>query len=498
MTTATEIFSNGMAIWRKVYDFHTTWCIIFIQTPIHPWETVAADVSDYYLCIVKTKMMMKRTLHVILLSMICIGVWAQERWTADRCMQYAAVHGHEVRQQMYALDDSRSDQVKAIGEFMPSIEASTGGRYNFGRAINPETNTYTNVSTFYNNYGISASIPVFDGFCRYHELCMAKANVLMGKHALQAKKDETAMRVFKAYIDVCYYQETLVMAQNKREESAMLLHQTRVMAEVGTKGEADVAQMEATHASDDYEVTRQQSLLTNAMLALKGEMNYPADSLLALEPPATEVSIGCMPGITDVYGYANATNPKIKQAEYNVLAARQSLSAARGKLFPSISIGAGISTSYYKTLHRENTASFSSQFRNNAGQYVYASLNIPIFNRLATVSNIRRQRNNLRRAVDNLDHERTELRRLITEAATDCANSRSELVKMERKVAADSIAARLCIRKYEEGLASPVDVQTTAVALLQSRVQMLQSRLTYIYKNRLLNYYQGQPLWTDQ
>lgn len=441
---------------------------------------------------------MKRPVYLLLLGLVCGTATAQERWSVDRCMSYAAAHSHVVRRQAATLDDSRADRVAAVGAFMPGVEASVGAQYNFGRAIDPETNAYTNVNTFCNSYGLSASIPVFDGFRRYHELRRAKAAVLMGASGLQARRDEAAMRVFKAYTDVCYYRETVTLAQRKHEESTALLHQTRVMADVGTKGEADVAQMEATAAADDYEVTRQQSLLTNALLALKAEMNYPADSTLLLDtlappPPATP-----LPSAARLYETSVSQNPKVREAEYGVQVARQSLSAARGALLPSISLGAGLSTTYNKTLHSSSTAGFGSQFRNNAGEYVYATLSIPLFNRLATLTSIRRQRNNLQRALDQLDEQRSELLRLVTEAATDCANSRAELAKMARKVDADSLAAHLAVRKYEEGLASPLDVQTTAVSLLQSRVALLQSRLTLTYKLRLLNYYQGQPLWTDQ
>lgn len=441
---------------------------------------------------------MKRTAYILWLGLVAGTAAAQERWSVDRCMRYAATHSHAVRQQEATLDDSRADRVEAVGAFLPGVEGSVGAQYNFGRAIDPETNAYTNVSTFYNSYGLSASIPVFDGFRRIHELRRAKAAVLMGTHALRASRDDAAMRVYKAFTDVCYYRETVTMASRKRDESTALLRQTRVMAEVGTKGEADVAQMEATCAADDYEVTRQESLLANALLALKAEMNYPADSTLLLDTALVEPSAAALPTAAEVYAASVGLNPKVCEAEMGVQVARQSLSAARGALLPTLSIGGGISTTYYKTLHSTTAASFGSQFRNNAGEYVFASLSIPLFNRLATVTAIRRQRNNLRRALDRLDEQRSELRRLVTEATTDCANSRAEQVKMARKVEADSIAAHLAVRKYEEGLASPIDVQTTAVALLQSRVALLQSRLTLAYKLRLLNYYQGQPLWTDQ
>ena len=68
---------------------------------------------------------------------------------------------------------------------------------------------------------------------------------------------------------------------------------------------------------------------------------------------------------------------------------------------------------------------------------------------------------------------------------------------MRAKVASDSIAARLTVRRYEEGLASSIDVQTQAVALLQSKAQLWQCRLIQYYRTRLLNHYKGKSLWTE-
>ncbi|MDE5981045.1 MAG: TolC family protein, partial [Bacteroidaceae bacterium] len=119
------------------------------------------------------------------------------------------------------------------------------------------TNTYTNVSTFYNGYGVTASIPVFDGLQRWNSLQTAKANVLMGRLGIRAQKDDVAQRVLRQYLDALYYRGTLSLACQKRAESRELLRQSRVMAEVGLRSDADTAQMRATYAADDYEVTRQ-------------------------------------------------------------------------------------------------------------------------------------------------------------------------------------------------------------------------------------------------
>ena len=90
------------------------------------------------------------------------------------------------------------------------------------------------------------------------------------------------------------------------------------------------------------------------------------------------------------------------------------------------------------------------------------------------------------------------MRRRIIEASTYVENRDKGVEKMRGQVESDSIAAHLTTRKYEEGLASSIDVKTAAVALLQSRVKLLQSELTLAYNRRLLQYYNGERLWNEQ
>ena len=443
-------------------------------------------------------MQMRKTIGFVIMLLVAYAGWGQPSWTVEQCMRYAVKHNHEVTQQRLTVEDYRNERTQAVGAFLPALHASVGSQYNFGRAIDPETNTYTNVSTFYNGYSVSASIPLFDGFQRVSEWRLAKANLLMGRHGLRAKQDEVALAVFQAYIDLLYYRGTVEMARQKREESAQLLRQTRTMAEVGTKSEADVAQMEATHAADDYEVTRQEGLLSNALLALKTTMNYPVDEPLQIDTAAvpTYPLVACQVG--ELYAQACGWNPSVLMAGYSLKVARLGLRSARGAFFPSLSVGAGISTSYYRQIDAKGAAGFGSQFRNNRGEYVYASVSIPVFNRLGLLANLRRQRNNVERARETLGQRQDDLRVLIEQTASDQRNSCKELQKTAARVEADSVASRLTRQKYEEGLASAIEVQTAAVTLLQSRAQLLQSRLQNYYLTRILNYYKGMPLWTEE
>lgn len=440
---------------------------------------------------------MKHLLLIIYVIAAALPLSASEPWSVERCMQYAADHSHTVRQQQFALEDSRAAKTQAIGAFLPSVYGAVNGQMNFGRAIDPSTNTYTDVSTFNNGYGLEASLTVFDGLQRYNNLRLAKANEAMGRSGVRAEKDDVALKVYKAYMDLVYCEGAVSQTVKKRDESRELLRQTEVMAEVGQKSDADVAQMRATLAADEYELAHMQSQTTKAMLALKQLMGFPVDSALAVIQPSFDDEKLTAEDASQISAFAATDNPRILKAQQNVEAARYSLRAARGALLPTISLSGGVSTSFFRNMDKGGHASFSSQFRNNAGEYVGLSLSIPLFDRLATYSTIRRRKTALVQAQENLVYEQSELRRIIVEAASDVENSTKEVEKMQEQVEADSIASRLTTRKYEEGLASSIDVKTAAVTLLQSRVRLLQSQLTMAYNKRLLAYYKGESLWTD-
>lgn len=437
-----------------------------------------------------------RTLWLLALTALpLLPARAQEAWTLERCMQYAVEHNHDVRLQQFSLDDARAERLRARGSFLPSLDASGSAQFNFGRAIDPETNTYTNVSTFYNGYGVQASIPVFDGLQRWNGLQTAKLNVALGRESVRACRDEVAQQVMRQYVDALYCRGALDLARGKRAESAELLRRARVMVEVGTRSAADTAQMRATYAADDYEVTRQENLLATAVRTLKQLMNYPIDEELVLEGTLPFEPQTATPAAHDVAETALASHPSVRMAELNVQTALRDLRSARGAFFPSISLGAGVSTTYYRQTGGHGGVDFRTQLRNNMGEYVYAGVSVPLFSRLGLICNLKRRKNHVERARENLDAERTELRRLVQEATADHRAALQEMDKMRRKVEADSLAAHLVVRQFEEGIASPVDVQTATVSLLQSRASLLQSRLGYVYVKRMLDYYQGIPLY---
>ena len=445
------------------------------------------------------------------MSLCPVQIKAQT-WTMKQCMQYAVEHNHEVKRAELELDNYEASKLGAIGNFLPSVNAGIGAQYNFGRAIDPETNTYTDVSTFYNDYSMYASLPVFDGFSRLNALKAAKASVLMGRNALREQQDQTALATLQAWVNALYYERMVAMAKEKVEETALLLRQTQVLEEVGRKSAADLAQIEAQQAEAAYELTRQENLRASAMLDLKRQMALPLSEELRVKSEESfgseelrvksEESFGKdHSGVGLEMAAANSSlftlHSSLQMARYQVQAKLYEWRQARASLFPSLSLSAGLNTTYFKTLHTKTTSSFSDQFKNNMGEYLGATLSIPLFNRLQTITSIRKAKNNYRIARETYEDKQRELEKLSREAWQDWLAYLKQTEQMIEKVEADSIAYQLTRRQFEEGLSTAIDLHTTSTQLLQSKATLLQCQLMAMVKHELVRYYNGEQIWTE-
>ena len=415
--------------------------------------------------------------------------------TLDACMRYAVEHSPAVRRQDYANRNYRQDYIASVAALVPSVNGAVSASTSFGRSVDPETNTYTDVSNFDNSYSASGQMPLFAGLTGINTVRAAKVMRLQGVEELQLARDEVALRTMEAYFDVVYYTGSVRLAREQLETSAAELAKSRKLLELGLKSAADVAEVESQCASDDYLVTQQENNLALAEIALSEAMNYPADRPLVID---TDIAVGTPAGTVpfdDVLAYALDNHPKALAAGYDVRHSRLQFSVAKGNLYPSISVGGGYSTNFFMNLDdRTQYAAFPAQFRDNRGYYFSAQLSIPIFGGLSRRTSLNRARNNWRiaelRRVETLRALQSE----IAQAYQQMLGYGKEFVQASKKSDAAQLAYDAVAGKYERGMVSALDLQTAADKLLQARSERLRARLQYIVRVRLVEYYNGEPL----
>ena len=414
----------------------------------------------------------------------------------NRCIQYAVEHNNGVRKQRLEVRQSKVDERTARLDLLPTVSAQTTAQYAWGRNINPETNTYNTITTFNNYYSIGAEVPLFDGGRTWNAFQQARLARAKRMTVLQKTADDKAIAVMAKFVEAVYSQQSIGLARRKLADSQALLRKTRAMFDLGEKSRPDVAQMESQVAEDDYNLLHQQNAASLALMALKAEMNFPVGDSLALDTLLT-ASLSVADDAENLYAAFQAESPEVRTAAFNVKNARYHYLIQRGQLLPILALGGGINTNYYRNLSQGSgkTDNFGKQFNNNMGEYVYLSLSIPLFMpsrwRVA-----RRAKADWEASKLDLEDARRKLHDDIAQAVLDRDGYSRELMKMERKTAADSIAWHLASRKYEEGMLSTFDLHTAAQTLLDSRIKLLQMRLMLEMKQRLVNYYKGIRTWT--
>ena len=422
---------------------------------------------------------------------------AQQEWSLDRCVSYAIEHATEVGRERIEQKQAQTEYRNSLLDFLPSLSAQVGGQYNWGRNIDPETNTYNTITTFNNGYQINASLPVVDWGHTWNAFRKARLTKNTAATALQKAQDNKAIDVMQKFVDAVYAIKSIELTEQKLADSKALLEKTRKLYEMGEKSRPDVAQMESQVAEDDYNLLHQKNLARTALLSLKTAMNYPsADSL---NPDCSIADIAAqLPASLTIDSMSLNNKPEIIMADAEAEKARLEWKIRRADALPQLSLYAGISTTYYINLsQRQDRMPFGSQLRNNLGEYVSLTLSIPIFSP-STWSSVKRAKSDYILAKLDAQDARRKLNDAALQAVIDYEGYQKEVRQMGKKVAADSLAYRLSYRKYEEGMLSTFDIHEAAQTYLESSIKLLQLNMLLAIREKLVRYYiNNEPLWTS-
>ena len=463
---------------------------------------------------------MMKAKHTFFILMMSVGaltsVKAQDTVAMDlkACMRYAVEHSTKMRIAQADNRDAQIDRRDAIlAAFTPTIEGGTYAYSNFGRSIDPETNTYIRTTSFHNGYSLSAGINLFNGFQAVNNLKITKTAQLMGLTKEQQAEDQICLATMEAYCNVLYYtemQEALQAQVATAEKSVQLA--TR-QEQLGQKSHADVVQMQSDLAERQYQLTLCRNNLNNAVITLKDVMFWPIEKPLKIDGLAVGLShcgsriindsLTRLPyydsptdrtdEISQLVEFAKTNMPTVLLAEGTMKNARLALKTARWQLLPRLSLYGGWSSSYFTYPGMEGyvPTPYFEQLKNNGGEYVQLSLSIPIFDRLSKHSNIAKRKNAYDRAQADYEQTLQTVEAEVRRAIADRDGSADALRQADTRAELQQEAFALNTKRFEQGLISSIEYQTASNTYLNALAEQLNARLQYFIKNSVVNYYGG-------
>jgi len=436
---------------------------------------------------------MKRTLFLTLALLPALAFPQGKIWTLDDCVEYALGHNPKRIQQEAQNKIYRQNQVEAVGGFLPSLNAESSLSMNFGRGVDPETNTYISTNALGNSYSISSSMLLFDGLVQVYRVKVANINRLKGQEELREIQDRMTFELMEIFFTVLYYQGTVELAQQQLDESVQNLQKFQRMEELGLTSLPDLNEIQAKEAEDRFLLTRQTNLYNLEIMRLKAKMNFPPDEELAVS--AYDSSLRILPQTENphvIYQQALRSLPQVSIANQSLKVSELEYKMAVGRIFPTLGLGAGYSTGFSRLMDDSPYISFQEQLRMRQGQYVGIQLSIPVFNRFTRASEVKRGKQQL--VIARSQHEEM-LRQVyndIEQTVADVNGLVDEYAQAQKKTAAMQSAHQTNLRKYEEGLIDAITLSTSANRLLNARVEEIYTNLKYQLKYKLLQYYKGE------
>ena len=443
--------------------------------------------------IIDMKNLFIKSVVLVLASAATVHASAQATMSLHDCMAYAISNSTKMRIQQAAIGDAQiGRRDAALALFTPQINANTYAYYNFGRSIDPQTNTYFNTTSFHNNYGVSAGYDLFDGFKAVNNLKISKTGLLIAGSQEKQVEADICLAVMEAYYNVVYYKRLADVYEEQVSVAEQALVKARRQEELGQKGHADVIQMEADLADREYDLINTRNQYESHKMTLADLMFWPVGEELEIEYSviSSEAAGEVEKSADSVVAFALDHNPAVQIASWQALNAKRELNTAKWQTLPSIGLYAGWNTSYY-TYQGSATATFRDQFRNNMGEYVELSLSIPIWNRLNKQSTISRKRHAFEKASAELDQKRRDVESEVRRAIQDRDGAATAYEQACRKAEVQSEAYTLNLKKLEQGLISPLEFQTANNNYLKAQADEMNSLFKYLIKHAVVRYYNG-------
>ncbi|MBE0675259.1 MAG: TolC family protein [Bacteroidales bacterium] len=437
---------------------------------------------------------MRRSLLLLCLLVWNVAIFSQESWTLDDCIAYAIRNNISVKRAEVSIKQADINLAEQRAARLPSLSLSSSASINYGRSISPEDNIITFDPNFYNRYGFSSSLSLFNGFAQSNRISAFRFLSKMTRFQVEQDKNRVALDVATQYYQVLVSRGVAETAESNYDLAVKQYDRVKAMVEAGREAKALLQEMRSQVSGAQLLLTRARNEEIMAVEELRALLNIKPEESFDIGDRESNLIPVTTPGDTlteAMYASALQLMPGIEVLRAKRDARGKEFSAARGTLFPSISFYAGWQTTYFNALKSTSgTLPFNEQLKNNNNPYFGLNLSIPLFNRWNNVSNLNRAKLNLTDSEFELEQEIENLRKEISKAVLEL-----EILEQEYYSASENL--KFCEESYVAveskfivGLANASELAESTNRLLTARIDLLRIALQYSLKSFTMKLYQ--------
>lgn len=446
--------------------------------------------------------MEKTTIRIIALSTLLVffGTVAEaKKWTLQECLSYALSNNITLQRARLTKASVHEDVLQAQAQLLPSLSASTSHVVAYtpfpetGRA--QVTNGYVESSvdkvSYNGSYGINANWTMWNGNQNHN---LVKLNKLIEQKAevdSAVTANSIQEQIAQLYVQILYSAEAIKVNQQSLEASKKNEERGKEMVKVGSMSKAELSQLTAQRAQDEYNIVAAESNMRDYTRQLKQLLQITNDDNFEVETPTEETgdALQAIPALTQVYEEALSNRPEIKSSQLAIEQNQLNLKIAKAQSLPSVALTAGVSTN--STTLNDNA--WGTQLKNNLGLNGGVTVSIPIFDQ-------RKKKTAVSKALISIEDSKMQLRDQETQlyatienywiqATTNQAKYRSSVANTKSQQDSYDMLSE----QFRLGLKNIVELMNGKTNLITAQQEQLQSKyLTLLNINMLKFYMQGE------
>lgn len=381
-------------------------------------------------------------------------------------IQTALANNRDLRSAALRIEEARALYNIQQADLLPTIALGASG----SRArVLASTTTYGQTSVG-SSYQVGTSLASFelDFFGRVRSLNEAAlAQFLSTGEAQQTARISLIAAVAQAYLTERSFAEQLVLAQNTTaaRQTGYGLAQQRF--DVGASSALDLRLAETLVLSAraaSVTLVRQQAQAQNALTLLVGQSttDLPPTQTLSSETIITGIPAGLPSDLL-------INRPDIRAAEQSLRAANANIGAARAAFFPRITLTAGLGTA---------STALSGLFNGNSGTWSFGpQLLLPVFDAGRNRANLTLAQVRTSQAVVVYEKTIQVAFREVADALVARGTLDAQIVAQQAFLDATADRLRLADLRYQNGVASSLDVLDAQRDLFTAQQSLVQTRL---------------------
>ncbi|HEY4334321.1 MAG TPA: TolC family protein [Puia sp.] len=379
---------------------------------------------------------------------------------------------------------------------LPTLNLSGSQGINFGRSLNTTNYTYTNQQTGSGNYSLNTNIPIFQGLQLQNGVKQARYVFDASRMDIKWQKDNITLNVLLAYLQVLSARDQLAATRQQEDYDTSNLHRLEIQNSEGALLViSDLNNIRGQVAQDEINIATAIQQLEMNKIALFQLMNVPYRRDAEYENSVNTANINDYQTSSDSLFYsALQVVPTIESSRLKVLAAQKGLAVARGGFWPSLGVGASV-TSYYNGAATDPVSNgklpWGTQFKDNRAENIGLSLNWNILNGFRARNNVRNQKINVKLAEVNANNTRLTLQQQVEQNFQAMVAAYKQYKFYTQQAAEFAEAFRITDVRFKEGVIT-ADVYIQAKARSDAAtINAAAARYIYIFRTKVLDYYRG-------